>query len=105
MIQTPVRDEPLDIRTFLLPPAMIGRFDLAMGARQMPRDWESHYGHRPLLLETLVDAEGQYSWEVDKSPAAIAFQPNAGKEEDRSPRYPSAAKRRLTPGVAGDDDI
>ena len=28
---------------------------LALGARQMPRDWESHYGHRPLLLETLVD--------------------------------------------------
>jgi uncharacterized protein DUF4338 len=22
----------------------------------MPRDWESHYGCRPLLLETLVDA-------------------------------------------------
>ena len=30
---------------------------LALSARQMPRDWESHYGHRPLLLETLVDAE------------------------------------------------
>jgi hypothetical protein len=29
---------------------------LALGARQMPPDWESHYGHRPLLLETLVDA-------------------------------------------------
>jgi hypothetical protein len=29
---------------------------LALAARQMPRDWESHYGHRPLLLETLVDA-------------------------------------------------
>jgi hypothetical protein len=29
---------------------------LALGARQMPRDWESRYGHRPLLLETLVDA-------------------------------------------------
>ena len=29
---------------------------LALSARQMPRDWESHYGHRPLLLETLVDA-------------------------------------------------
>src|SRR5712691_911641 len=29
---------------------------LARSARQMPRDWESHYGHRPLLLETLVDA-------------------------------------------------
>jgi len=28
---------------------------LARSARQMPRDWESHYGHRPLLLETLVD--------------------------------------------------
>lgn len=28
---------------------------LALSARQMPRDWESHYGHRPLLLETLVD--------------------------------------------------
>ena len=28
---------------------------LALGARQMPRDWENHYGHRPLLLETLVD--------------------------------------------------
>ena len=28
---------------------------LALGTRQMPRDWESQYGHRPLLLETLVD--------------------------------------------------
>jgi len=30
---------------------------LALSARQMPRDWESRYGHRPLLLETLVDAD------------------------------------------------
>ena len=29
---------------------------LALSARQMPRDWESRYGCRPLLLETLVDA-------------------------------------------------
>ena len=29
---------------------------LALNARQIPRDWESHYGHQPLLLETLVDA-------------------------------------------------
>ena len=29
---------------------------LALSARQMPRDWEIHYGCRPLLLETLVDA-------------------------------------------------
>jgi hypothetical protein len=29
---------------------------LALGARHMPRDWESHYGRRPLLQETLVDA-------------------------------------------------
>ena len=28
---------------------------LALSARQMPHDWENHYGHRPLLLETLVD--------------------------------------------------
>jgi hypothetical protein len=28
---------------------------LALSTRQMPRDWERHYGHRPLLLETLVD--------------------------------------------------
>ena len=26
-------------------------------ARQLPADWESHYGYRPLLLETLVDAK------------------------------------------------
>jgi hypothetical protein len=26
-------------------------------ARQLPRDWERLYGYRPLLLETLVDAE------------------------------------------------
>jgi hypothetical protein len=30
---------------------------LALSARQMPCDWESRYGDRPLLLETLVDAE------------------------------------------------
>ena len=29
---------------------------LALSARQMPHDWQIHYGHRPLLLETLVDA-------------------------------------------------
>jgi len=29
---------------------------LALSARHMPRDWERHYGHRPLLLETLVDS-------------------------------------------------
>jgi hypothetical protein len=28
---------------------------LALSARHMPRDWERHYGHRPRLLETLVD--------------------------------------------------
>jgi hypothetical protein len=30
---------------------------LALSARQLPQDWQSHYGHRPLLLETLVDAD------------------------------------------------
>lgn len=29
---------------------------LAHSARQMPHDWQTHYGVRPLLLETLVDA-------------------------------------------------
>jgi Domain of unknown function (DUF4338) len=29
---------------------------LALSARHMPRDWETRYGCRPLLLETLVDA-------------------------------------------------
>jgi hypothetical protein len=29
---------------------------LALSARQVPRDWETRYGRRPLLLETLVDA-------------------------------------------------
>jgi hypothetical protein len=28
---------------------------LSLAVRQIPRDWESHYGPRPLLLETLVD--------------------------------------------------
>jgi len=28
---------------------------LALSARQLPHDWETHYGYRPLLLETLVD--------------------------------------------------
>jgi len=30
---------------------------LSCCARQLPRDWEKLYGYRPLLLETLVDAE------------------------------------------------
>jgi Domain of unknown function (DUF4338) len=30
---------------------------LAQSARQLPLDWEHHYGYRPLLLETLVDAQ------------------------------------------------
>ena len=29
---------------------------LALSARHMPHDWETRYGRRPLLLETLVDA-------------------------------------------------
>jgi hypothetical protein len=29
---------------------------LALSARRMPPDWQARYGHRPLLLETLVDA-------------------------------------------------
>jgi hypothetical protein len=30
---------------------------LALNARQMPLDWQTRYGHAPLLLETLVDAK------------------------------------------------
>jgi hypothetical protein len=30
---------------------------LALSARQLPNDWHRHYGHRPLLLETLVEAD------------------------------------------------
>ena len=30
---------------------------LALSARRMPRDWQTRYGHRPLLLETLVHAQ------------------------------------------------
>jgi Domain of unknown function (DUF4338) len=30
---------------------------LAQSARQLPVDWEQRYGYRPLLLETLVDAQ------------------------------------------------
>ncbi len=30
---------------------------LARCARQLPQDWQQRYGYRPLLLETLVDAE------------------------------------------------
>ena len=30
---------------------------LALSARKMPEAWQARYGHRPLLLETLVDAQ------------------------------------------------
>jgi Domain of unknown function (DUF4338) len=30
---------------------------LALSARQMPHDWQTQYGNRPLLLETLVDTQ------------------------------------------------
>jgi len=30
---------------------------LARSARQMPNDWQTRYGYRPLLLETLVDTQ------------------------------------------------
>ncbi len=30
---------------------------LALSARRMPHDWQARYGHQPLLLETLVDAD------------------------------------------------
>ena len=29
---------------------------LALSARQLPLEWETHYGSRPLLMETLVDS-------------------------------------------------
>jgi hypothetical protein len=30
---------------------------LALSARQLPHDWQARYGYRPVLLETLVDAQ------------------------------------------------
>jgi hypothetical protein len=30
---------------------------LALSARQIQHDWQTRYGHLPLLLETLVDAD------------------------------------------------
>jgi hypothetical protein len=30
---------------------------LALSARHMPHDWQARYGHRPLLLESLVDTQ------------------------------------------------
>lgn len=38
---------------------VLGLASLILGrcARQLPRDWEAQYGNRPLLLETLVDAQ------------------------------------------------
>jgi len=30
---------------------------LSLSARQLPQDWEQRYGYRPVLLETLVEAE------------------------------------------------
>ena len=30
---------------------------LALSARQMPHDWQTRYGYRPLLVETLVDTK------------------------------------------------
>jgi hypothetical protein len=30
---------------------------LALAARQLPRDWETHHGYRPVLLETFVDPD------------------------------------------------
>jgi hypothetical protein len=40
--------------TALVVPGLASKV-LALSARQMPHDWETRYGHRPLLLETLVD--------------------------------------------------
>ena len=45
-------------RFLILPGVRVKRLAskiLALNARQLPHDWERHYGHRPLLLETLVD--------------------------------------------------
>ena len=46
---------------FLIPPwvRVKGLASKILGrcARQLPADWEKLYGYRPLLLETLVDAE------------------------------------------------
>jgi hypothetical protein len=46
---------------FLIPPGVrihaLASMILGQCARQLPADWELHYGYRPLLLETLVDAQ------------------------------------------------
>jgi Domain of unknown function (DUF4338) len=47
-------------RFLLLPWVRVKRLAskiLAQCVRQLPRDWEQHYGYRPLLLETLVEEE------------------------------------------------
>jgi Domain of unknown function (DUF4338) len=51
----------LNQRRFLLLPSVgvkgLASKILAQGARYLPADWERRYGYRPLLLETLVDAQ------------------------------------------------
>lgn len=47
-------------RFLILPWVQIKRLAsklLSLCARQLPQDWEKHYGYRPMLLETLVDAK------------------------------------------------
>jgi hypothetical protein len=58
-----VQNLPLVVNNsrFLIPPGVrihaLASKILGQCARQLHTDWELHYGYRPLLLETLVDAQ------------------------------------------------
>lgn len=61
---------------------------LGHAARQLPRDWEQHYGYRPLLLETLVE-EGRFRGTCYRAANWIALGRTQGRgrmDRDRQAR-------------------
>jgi len=83
---------------FLLLPwvqiAYLASHTLALAARQLPGDWQERFGVRPLLLETLVDAQ-RFTGTCYRAANWIALGETTGRgRQDRDhQRHGSAPKR------------
>jgi Domain of unknown function (DUF4338) len=76
---------------------------LALAARQLPGDWQERFGVRPLLLETLVDAQ-RFTGTCYRAANWIALGETTGRgRQDRGhQRHGSAPKRIFVLPLAGD---
>jgi hypothetical protein len=76
---------------------------LAQAARRLPRDWQEHFGVRPLLLETLVDAK-RFTGTCYRAANWIAVGETTGRgRQDRDhQRHGSCPKRIFLFALAND---